>query len=258
MGRTCVWSPCPVLILTHPGPPSPGPPHWNHNILMLVWTWYPMNWCQSKGHQPEVALLAIIFLHGIQGAHSSVLFQTHAIRKKVFSWSFSGRRQQGPHHDLAETRRKTHLKEIRNEVTNNRWSKYCCTCRCTQGQSLHNMSNGLNPPIGDDRHPETSGVLCNLVHRGTLGPPACHHCTCLIGYKLRLVSDSEWCEKPLIIKGFTAVYLPGWCRWSHSPCPPSEHPHQRQSGFSPVQLSPLERDRGTEMRSVWEPRCGTL
>lgn len=92
-GRTCVWSPCPVLILIHPGPPSPDPPHWNHNVLMLVWTWHSINCCQSKGRQPKVAFLAIIFLHGIQGAHSSVFFQTHTIREKVFSWSFSGRSQ---------------------------------------------------------------------------------------------------------------------------------------------------------------------
>lgn len=54
------------------------------------------------------------------------------------------------------------------------------------------------------------------------------------------------------------LYLPGWCRWSHSPCPPSEHPHQRQSGFWPVQLSPLEGDRDTEMWSAWELGRGTL
>lgn len=195
-GQTCVWSPCPVLTLTHPGPPSPDPPRWNHKALMFLWRWDSMNWWQSKGHQPEVALLAVIFLHGIQGAHSSVLFQTHAIRKKVFPWSFSGRRQQGPHHDLVEVRR-TLLKEIRNNASNKRWWKYCCTCGCTQSQSLHHVSNGLNPPISDDRHPKTSGVLCNLVHRCTLGPPAGHHCTFPIGYKIRLVFDSVWCELTL-------------------------------------------------------------
>lgn len=189
-----------------------------YGALVLYWSWHTLGhlhpvpltgittylcWCEPdilwtdvnhKGHQPEVTLLAIVFLHGVQGAHSSVLFQTHAIRKKVLSWSFRGRCQQGPHHDLVETRRKTLLKETRNEVTNNRWTKYSCTCRCPQGQSLHHMSNGLNPAIGDDRHPETSGVLCNLVDRCTLGPPACHHCTRLIGYKLGLVSDSKGCE----------------------------------------------------------------
>lgn len=73
------------------------------------------------------------------------------------------------------------------------------------------MSNGLNPPISDDRHPKTSGVLCNLVHRCTLGPPAGHHCTFPIGYKIRLVFDSVWCEltlnyyhKPLFLN------LPSW------------------------------------------------
>lgn len=139
-----------------------------------------------KGHLPEIALLAIIFFHGIQGAHSSVLFQTHAIRKKVFPWSFGGRREQGPHHDLVESRRRTWETEW---LQIHRSSQYCCTCRCPQGQSLHHMSNGLNPPIGDYRHPKASGILCNLVHGCTLGPSACHHCTLfLVSYKTRLIS----------------------------------------------------------------------
>lgn len=29
-GQTCVLSPCPVLILTRPGPPSLDPPRWEH------------------------------------------------------------------------------------------------------------------------------------------------------------------------------------------------------------------------------------
>lgn len=47
---------------------------------------------------PEVAFLTVIFLHGIQGAHSSVLFQTHTIWKEIFSRSFSGCGEQWPHH----------------------------------------------------------------------------------------------------------------------------------------------------------------
>lgn len=70
------------------------------------------------------------------------------------------------------------------------------------------MSNCLNPPIGNYWHPKTSGVLCHLVHRCTLGPPACHHCTCLIGCKIRLVSDSEWCE--LIITSNYLSTIPSW------------------------------------------------
>lgn len=57
-------------------------------------------------------------------------------------------------------------------------------------------------------------------------------------HKLSLISDSERINEPnkwmkqinkLVI--MELLYLPGWCRWTHSPCPPSEHPHQRQWGF---------------------------
>lgn len=51
---------------------------------------------------------------------------------------------------------------------------------------------------------------------------------------------------------FLKSYLPGWCRWSRNPCPPSAHPRRRRWGFWPEQLWPLERDRGKERKSIPE------
>lgn len=91
-----------------------------------------------------------------------------------------------------------------------RWSQYCRTCRRPQGQSFYHVSNGLNPPISDYWHPKSSSILGNLVHRCTLGPSACHHCTLvLVSYKLRFISDFKWCKWTLewISLPFT---VPSW------------------------------------------------
>lgn len=52
----------------------------------------------TGGPTPEVTLLAVGFLHSVQRAHSSVLFQTHTVREEILSWSLGGRREQRPHH----------------------------------------------------------------------------------------------------------------------------------------------------------------
>lgn len=84
---------------------------------------------------------------------------------------------------------------------------------------------------------------CTQMYPGVARTPSLHISDWIqniAGIRSRLMWIHPYLSRPL-------PYLPGWCRWSHSPCPPSERPHQRQSGFSPVQPSPLESDRGTEM-----------
>lgn len=48
------------------------------------------------------------------------------------------------------------------------------TSGCSQRERLDHMAHSLNATVSDDWHAEAPGVLRYLVHRGPLGPPACH------------------------------------------------------------------------------------
>lgn len=86
----------------------------------------------------------------------------------------------------------------------NKWMKG--TCGCPEWESLDHVAHGLNAPVSDDWHTETSGILCHLIHRGALRPPARHH------YGRR---RQETRNLTMVTYPMTGVVrrCSGWARW---------------------------------------------
>mmetsp|Transcript_49697 Transcript_49697/g.155518 ORF Transcript_49697/g.155518 Transcript_49697/m.155518 type:complete len:254 (-) Transcript_49697:1142-1903(-) len=94
----------------------------------------------------QVACAATL-LHGLLGAHPSVLLHAHAIAVEPFARSFMGACQHASHHHTA----------------------------CSERERLHNMPGGTDASVGDDGDVKPSSEPRDLIDGHSLRSPARHH-----------------------------------------------------------------------------------